>query len=199
VPRTSLWKFGLASSAAVAAVILAISSVGAHATPAPAKSVAIHIQAKSLVGTLLTVATEDAIQEAAEQKAAADAAAALLAKQQQEAAEAAAEAAQDAAEAAAAAAVVSCESADDLTADAAEKIAAAAAEAAAEAADAAETPGTPEQPEVAVPDPDAALDATEATCKAAQQGSDDAGEHHDNESAQGAAHENGGDGSKKGD
>jgi hypothetical protein len=183
-------KFGLATTAAIAGVVLAISSVGAHSRPAPAQTAAIHVQAKSVVGTLLKVATEDAIKEAAEQKAAADAAAALLAKQQQEAAEAAAEAAQDAAEAAAAAAVVSCEA--DQTADAAEK-------AAKEAAEAAETPGTPDQTEVAAPDPDAALDATEAACKAALPNTEESGDFGGDHQHTDGADNKAADRSKKGD
>jgi hypothetical protein len=108
VPKNRKFKFGAAIAASAVGVILAITSVAAHSTPATS------VESKSIVGNLVSAAvsasfplvqqdpadnvlkdTEEAKAEAAEDaaKAAAEAAAAL-AEQQKEAAEAAALAAQ---------------------------------------------------------------------------------------------------------
>lgn len=110
MPRTRIFKVGVATVAAGAGVILAITSVMAHSTPSTT-----HLSASG-VHTDATVngeAAEQAAQLAAKQKAAAAAAA----EAQQAAAEAAAEAQQDAAEAAAEAQQAAAEAAAEQNED----------------------------------------------------------------------------------
>jgi hypothetical protein len=183
VPRTSLLKFGAATGAALAGVILAITSVAAHSTQAST----VHQSGKSVVGTVIDAARFasfpvfkpdaplSAVTNSIELETEADAAE-LLEAQQEAAAKAAAEAAELAAEQAAAAAAAAAEAAEatcsatDVTEDAAEK-------AAAQAAEAAETPGAAEQPE-ASPDADLAADTTEAACAGGEKHTEDGGDHH---------------------
>lgn len=200
MPRTNLLKLGAAAGAALAGVILAITSVTAHSTQAST----LHQSSKSVVGTVIQaarVASFSLFQPEAplsarlnsiELETEADAAELLAAQEKAaaEAAELAAEQAAAAAEAAAEAAAATCSS-TDLTEDATEK-------AAAEAAEAAATPGAEDQAEL-VPDADLTADTTEAACAGGEN-------HNDHESDQGADHEHTSDGSgheggesKKGD
>jgi hypothetical protein len=166
VPRTSLLKFGAATGAALAGVILAITSVAAHSTQAST----VHQSGKSVVGTVIDAARFasfpvfkpdaplSAVTNSIELETEADAAELLEAQQEAATAAAAAEAAE-----------ATC-SATDVTEDAAEK-------AAAQAAEAAETPGAAEQPE-ASPDADLAADTTEAACAGGEKHTEDGGDHH---------------------
>jgi hypothetical protein len=193
VPRSNALKFGLATGAAIAGVILAITSVAAHSTQAST----LH-QSKSVVGSLIEAANSaslpfvapdpalNGVRDSVELEAETDAAE-LLAAQQKEAAElaaeqaaAAAKAAEEAAEQAAQPACV----ATDQGEDPGEKTLAQAAEAAegaeptTEAAD--QTEDTAERAT------DLAEDKTEVPCNH--------GEGHDkvkvdNESTQGSDHE----------
>ena len=179
MPRTNLLKLGAATGAALAGVILAITSVAAHSTQAST----VHHSGKSVVGTVIQaarVASFPLFQQEAPLSASSNSieleteadAAELLEAQQKAAAEAAELAAEQAAAAAAAAAEATeaaC-SATDVNEDALEK-------AAAEAAEAAETTGAAETPE-ATPDADLSADTTEAACAGGEKHTEDGGEHH---------------------
>lgn len=193
MPRTNVLKVGLATGAAIAGVILAITSVAAHSTQAST----LHQTSKSVVGSLIEAANSaslpfvapdpplSGVRDSVELEAETDAAE-LLAAQQKAAAELAAEQAEAAAKAAAEAAeqaatppaCVAIDQPEDVTekAEASE-----AAEPTTEAAD--QTEDATEKAN------DKTEDAGEAPCNT--------GEGHDkvkvakvdNESAQGSDHE----------
>lgn len=188
MPRTNVLKVGLATGAAIAGVILAITSVAAHSTQAST----LH-QSKSVIGSLIEAANSaslpfvapdpalNGVKDSMETEAENDAAE-LLAAQQKAAAElaaeqaaAAAKAAEEAAEQAAVPACVATDQPEDVT----EK---------AEATEAAEpaTKADDQTEDATEKANDKTEDAGEAPCPT--------GEQHDtvkvdNESKQGSDHE----------
>jgi colicin import membrane protein len=196
VPRTNLLKLGAASGAALAGVILAITSVAAHSTQAST----LHQSGKSVVGTVIQAARAasfplfqpeaplSASSNSIELETEADAAE-LLEAQQKAAAEAAAEAAAAAAKAAEEVAEdtpPACAAVDNPE-DVTEK---------AEAAEAAEpTTEAADQTEDATEKAnDQTEDKGEAPCN---NGDDHDKVKADHESDQGGDHEHSSDGSKK--
>lgn len=194
MPRTNVLKLGLATGAAIAGAILAITSVAAHSTQATT----VHQGSKSTIGSLLEAANSaslpfvapepalNGVRDSMETEAEADAAE-LLAEQQKEAAEAAAKAAAAAAKAAEEAAELAAQPACVATDQAEDPIEKAAAKAA-EAAEAAEptTAAADLTEDTAEKATDLAEDKTEVPCNS--------GEGHDkikvdNESKQGSNHE----------
>ncbi|HEV2033109.1 MAG TPA: hypothetical protein VGU71_02755 [Candidatus Dormibacteraeota bacterium] len=187
MPRTNLLKLGAAAGAALAGVILAITSVTAHSTQAST----LHQSSKSVVGTVIQAARvasfplfapeapRSLVRNSIEIEAEADAAELLEAQQKAaaEAAAAAAKAAEEAAEQVAPPACVAVDQPEDLTekAEASE-----AAEPATEAAD--QTEDATEKAN------DQAEDKTEAPCN-------NGDEHH----AEGDEHHSDGADKKKGD
>lgn len=179
MPRTNVLKIGLATGAAIAGVILAITSVAAHQTQAST----VHQSAKSLVGSLVEAANSaslpfvaadplNSVSDSVELEAEADAAE-LLAAQQKAAAELAAEQAAAAAKAAEEAAESSCV-ATDLSEDPKEKTAAATAE----AAEAAETPATDQAKDANEKAADQTEDKPEMPCGNRIQHPSDGGDNH---------------------
>lgn len=192
MPSKRMFKFGAAAFAATVGVILAITTAGAHSTPAAPSKPAMHSSNQQVLTRILTAAMFAGAPMAVNDPASSG----LLAEQGQDAEEAAEAAAKAAAEAAELAAQQAAEAAQDAAELAAEQAAAAC-----KATDQSEdvTEKSNDQPEdtsekgisesadvsedVNEKAGDKTEDSTEPKCHEVnvEQKSDGGGEHHDNE------------------